>query len=901
LVVSGLLLAALPAVAAADPGDIGHLGPSMAGAGSAPSGSKPESKLWFNDGSWWASLWSVPTHRFTIQRLDLVNETWVDTGVQVDERSSTRADTLWDGTKLYIASHRFSSTNTVGYPARLLRYSYNAGAKTYTLDAGFPVTINNLRTETLVIDKDSTGTIWATWTQNSQVFVSHTSGSDTNWVTPYLMPGPGTTVDPDDVSSVVAFHPPGTGRIGVMWSNQLTDSVYFAIHVDGQPDNVWDSSHTALQGSKNADDHMNLKSVQADGGKVYAAVKTSQTSASAALMLALVFNPATGTWSSSVIGRVSDSHTRAIIVVDEEQDVAHVYLTGPQPPSTNGQAGGSIYEKTAPLNTLAFATGVGTPIIRDADIPDMNDASSTKQNVSSATGVVVLASNDTTDRYWWHFDPLGGSPPVPDPPVANFSATPTSGPSPLVVSFTDLSTNVPTSWAWDFDDNGTVDSTARNPTFTYPAPGTYAVKLTASNAAGSDSETKAGFITVGGTLAFATFAPSADAYVTSSNPTKNYGTNIALRVRAPSNAYRSYLTFTTSGLVGTVRSATLRVFVTDASPVGGTVYSVANGWTETGITWNNAPALGAAVGTAGATTNGTWKEIDLGSAIGGNGTFSVAIASTSTNSAYYSSRQGSNPPQLVIGYEPGGPPPPAPVADFSGTPTSGPAPLSVAFTDGSTNSPTSWAWDFDNDGSVDSTAQNPTYIYTAAGTYSVKLTATNAGGPGSLVRTDYVTVSEAPPPPATFTVVTSADSRVSQQYATSIYGSDPSLRVRLDPSGSHRAYTRFAVSGITGTVTSVKLRLFVTDASPAGGTVYPTSSAWTESTLNWNNAPAATGAAIRAIGSTTLNAWVEVDLTGAVAANGTYDFLISDGSSNSAFYSSREGAQPPELVITQTP
>ncbi|HET9519869.1 MAG TPA: DNRLRE domain-containing protein, partial [Candidatus Limnocylindrales bacterium] len=702
-------MATLPAVAAADPGDIGHIGPSSAGAGSGASGSKPESKLWFNDGFWWGSLWDVATDRFTIQRLDLVSQTWVDTGVQVDERSTTRADALWDGTKLYIASHRFSSTNTSGYAARLLRYSYNAQAKTYSLDAGFPVTINTFRTETLVIDKDSTGTLWATWTQNGQVYVSHSNGSDTTWVAPYVMPVSGAAVDADDISSVIAFHPTGqTGRIGVMWSNQLEDKVYFAIHVDGQPDTAWDFSKTAIQGAGTADDHINLKSVQSDGsGKVYAAIKTSHSSSSAPLIMALVFDPAAGTWSSSVVGRVSDSHTRPIIVIDDEQHVAHVYMTGPQPPSTSGQAGGSIYEKTAPLSTLAFAAGVGTPIIRDADSPDMNDATSTKQTVSSATGVVVLAGNDTTDRYWWHFDPLGGTPPVTEPPVAGFTATPVSGPAPLAVSFTDTSTNLPTSWSWDFDDDGAVDSTAQHPVFTYSTPGTYAVTLTASNGGGADSETKANLITVGPALTFATFTPVADSYISSASPTKNYGTNTALRVRTSSTVYRSYLTFTASGLAGTVRSVKLRLFVTDASPDGGAVHSVADGWTERGITWNNAPALGATAGSAGATTVGTWKEIDLGAAIGGDGTFSFAIANNSTNSAYYSSREGANPPQLVIGYEPGDPPPPppAPVANFSGTPTSGSAPLSVAFTDTSTNGPTSWAWDFDNNGSVDSTAR----------------------------------------------------------------------------------------------------------------------------------------------------------------------------------------------------
>lgn len=67
-------------------------------------------------------------------------------------------------------------------------------------------------------------------------------------------------------------------------------------------------------------------------------------------------------------------------------------------------------------------------------------------------------------------------------PVASFSMSPTSGQEPLVVQFTDKSTNNPTSWSWDFGDGTT--STLQNPQHTFSA-GSYVVILTATNAAGS--------------------------------------------------------------------------------------------------------------------------------------------------------------------------------------------------------------------------------------------------------------------------------------------------------------------------------------------------------------------------------------------------------------------------------
>ena len=79
-------------------------------------------------------------------------------------------------------------------------------------------------------------------------------------------------------------------------------------------------------------------------------------------------------------------------------------------------------------------------------------------------------------------------------PVANFTANKTSGCSPLTVTFTDLSTNGPTSWVWDFG-NGQLSS-IQNPTVNYSIPGTYTVKLIARNNSGVDEEEKINYITV---------------------------------------------------------------------------------------------------------------------------------------------------------------------------------------------------------------------------------------------------------------------------------------------------------------------------------------------------------------------------------------------------------------------
>jgi PKD repeat protein len=76
-----------------------------------------------------------------------------------------------------------------------------------------------------------------------------------------------------------------------------------------------------------------------------------------------------------------------------------------------------------------------------------------------------------------------GGPPAAGTPIADFSALVVSGDPPLDVSFTDLSTELPTGWSWDFGDTGT--SSDQHPIHQYTTPGVYTVSLTATNPIGS--------------------------------------------------------------------------------------------------------------------------------------------------------------------------------------------------------------------------------------------------------------------------------------------------------------------------------------------------------------------------------------------------------------------------------
>jgi PKD repeat protein len=88
------------------------------------------------------------------------------------------------------------------------------------------------------------------------------------------------------------------------------------------------------------------------------------------------------------------------------------------------------------------------------------------------------------------------------PMIVDFEANVTFGKAslsrPLFIAFTDLSTGIPpgSSWLWDFDNNGVVDSTEQNPVTSYVNPGNYTVSLTVHNTYSSDTETKSEYIRI---------------------------------------------------------------------------------------------------------------------------------------------------------------------------------------------------------------------------------------------------------------------------------------------------------------------------------------------------------------------------------------------------------------------
>jgi hypothetical protein len=379
--------------------------------GSCPAGptaAKTQSKLWFNDGAWWGILFDGSSEEYRIYRYDGPKGAWRDTGTLVDERNFSRAEALWDGPHLYVVSAG-TQASLKKDSARFLRYTYDPSTERYSLDTGFPVTIAEGGTEAISVAKDSTGRLWATYTQDikdgelRRVYVTHTSGGgDSAWVEPYVPPLQGTTVSIDDVSGVVAFG----SKIGLMWGNQYDESgkagYHFAIHDNGEPDGAWRSDNPVM-GSGMVNDHVNLK---ADShGRVYAATKTRRDridrDLDAPYGVLWVRDP-DGTWTSHVYSRVRDNYTRSLLLLDEGRDRLYVFATAPT------CKGGKIYYKETDLNDISFEDGRGVLFMQGTDETKIGDATSTKQNLTGDMGAMVVASSPSGgDYYYNHLRPNG--------------------------------------------------------------------------------------------------------------------------------------------------------------------------------------------------------------------------------------------------------------------------------------------------------------------------------------------------------------------------------------------------------------------------------------------------------------------------------------------------------------
>ncbi|NPE28548.1 PKD domain-containing protein [Methanococcoides sp. SA1] len=374
---------------------------------------------------------------------------------------------------------------------------------------------------------------------------------------------------------------------------------------------------------------------------------------------------------------------------------------------------------------------------------------------------------------------------VPMEPVSNFTANITSGDVPLSVKFSDMSSGA-TSWAWDVDGDGIMDSNDTMFVHIYTTPGTYDVSLTATNPNGSDTKIITGYITA--------YLPETEPVM----PVANFTSNVTVGL-TPLSVKFTDLSLDAANVSWDVNgdgiensnmsefvyvynlAGTYNVSIIATNPNGSDTKKVVDHITvsdpevgpsvslEKFTNGHDADEGPGPIVTVGSEINWSYVITNTGTvcltsitvtddmegfigsisalAVGESQTlFKIGTATEGqySNIGYVQTGSDLNDEVMSINralVDVGGgavdsdpshyygvsPEALLPTADFTLNVSSGAVPFSVKFTDISQNA-TTVSWDVNEDGIEDSNASEFVYVYGVPGTYNVSLTATNPNG-----------------------------------------------------------------------------------------------------------------------------------------------------------------------------
>jgi hypothetical protein len=170
-----------------------------------------------------------------------------------------------------------------------------------------------------------------------------------------------------------------------------------------------------------------------------------------------------------------------------------------------------------------------------------------------------------------------------------------------------------------------------------------------------------------------------------------------------------------------------------------------------------------------------------------------------------------------------------------------------------------------------------------------------------LSKTFGATYAPVTPGTQTVTLTPEADTYGAESTPNASQGSSWVLRAAGNTSGDGEIYLRYIVNNLPGSVRGAKLRMFVTDGTVDAPQVFPTTNAWDEATLSWNNRPPASGGAIADLGAVSPGDWVEWNLPVSAIAAGQLSFKLVSSTSDAVRFDSKESAElthAPQLVIT---
>ena len=336
------------------------------------TGEKPQSKIWFHDGTWWSVLASTGVSPIGTWLWRLGDDGQWSNVLFLSSATDVRGDAKHDGDVTHILLH--------GPSSELISVEYAAEEQQYELWEERPsvTPISLPGSETATLDIDDSGRMWVVADGEQDVYTKYSDPPYLSFSSPIRL---AQNIDADDIT-VVANLP---GQVGVLWSNQTTRRFGFRTHKIGTSPTSWSSdeipAHQSAQnvGGGMADDHLNV--AVASDGTLYAAIKTAYGRTGYPVLGLLVRRP-DGTWDP--LYEVDRIGTRPIVLLNErDQTVRVVY--------TESSRSDNILSRTTSMHKISFDD-------RATVIPGRNN------NVTSIKGnwsdrVLVMASSSGLARH----------------------------------------------------------------------------------------------------------------------------------------------------------------------------------------------------------------------------------------------------------------------------------------------------------------------------------------------------------------------------------------------------------------------------------------------------------------------------------------------------------------------
>lgn len=334
-VLAGLFLVVVGDQAGAESGIISQ--PIFQAGVPNPTQDKPQSKLWFAQGRYWAWLpvpggstllertpsgWrEVPHLRSHLADLPGQADVWAD-------ESSVRA-ALVGKDRLAVVELLFDSAQNTYLPGKM---SYE-----FPLP---PLATGGDRLETATIARDSRGRWWIACDREQQITAFWTTDVEGHeWSPGFTL---GTNTHRDDISTLVVL----PDRVAVVWSDQVADAVYFREHIDGQLPTDWGPRITVQQGDKTADDHLNA--TVAEDGTLFVASKNSVDQVGAP-QLVLRIRRSDGSWENHPYAELHDKLGPSRPIVLLAGRTQQLYLLH------------SMYDSRAPQGRKDYIAAIRTP------------------------------------------------------------------------------------------------------------------------------------------------------------------------------------------------------------------------------------------------------------------------------------------------------------------------------------------------------------------------------------------------------------------------------------------------------------------------------------------------------------------------------------------------------------